>query len=234
MPTCLLGILITLLNNLLIADFLPRTFAPKGYRARMELGTAFRQYFENFSPAQSAAMIQRRHSENTRYGSTPLNQRRLEVGTLIGVPANTIPAIFYTLVHIYPNPELISDIRDELETSDFLDTPEIISQNSGLLTMPETCPLPYSIWQEILRVQALGAGSRYILEDIILEDNFFLRKGIVVQMPMAVMHSDVAAWGEDVKDFQPRRFLKHNSTSKGGLKQSFTAYRPSAEAPPCV
>ena len=205
---------------------LPRLLVPKGYRARMELGAAFQQYFESFMPAKSAAMIRGRHSANTRYGITPFNQGRLEVGSLIGVLANTIPSIFYTLVHIYSDQGLTSDIRDELETSGFVGTPEDISQNSDLLAMPEICPLLYSTWQEVLRVHALGAGSRYILEDVTLEDTFLLRKGMVVQMPTAVMHSDVAAWGEDVNEFQPRRFLKQNSTSKGGFKQKLTAYRP--------
>ena len=35
--------------NLLIANVLPRIIAPKGYRARMELGTAFQQYFEDYT-----------------------------------------------------------------------------------------------------------------------------------------------------------------------------------------
>ena len=212
--------------NLLIADVFPRIVAPKGHLARAELGTAFQQYFENYVPAQSAAMIQGRYSENTRHGISPLNQGRLEVGTLIGVLANTVPAIFYTLVHIYSDPRLISDIRDELKTSGFVGTPEEISQNPGLLTMPDACPLLFSTWQEVLRVHALGAGARYILEDVVLDDTFLLRKGMVVQMPMAVMHSDAAAWGENVKDFQPRRFLKQDSMRKGGFRQNFTAYRP--------
>ena len=212
--------------NVLIANVLPSVFAPKGYRARMELGNAFQQYFENFAPAQSAAIIQGRHYEATRYGITPLNQGRLEVGTLIGILANTIPSIFYTLVHIYSDPELTSDIRDELETSGFVGTPERLSQHPGLLAMPETCPLLYSTWQEVLRVHALGAGSRYILEDVMLDNTFLLRKGMVVQMPTAVMHNDVAAWGEHVHNFQPRRFLKQSFVSKGGFKPSLTAYRP--------
>ena len=212
--------------NLLIADVSPRLLAPKGYRARRELGTAFQQYFENYVPAQSAAMIQGRYSANVRHGISTFNQGRLEVGTLIGVLANTVPSIFYTLVHIYSDSQLITDIRDELETSGFMGTPEDISLNPDLLAMPETCPLLYSTWQEVLRIHALGAGARYILEDVMLDDTFLLRKGMVVQLPMAVMHSDAAAWGENVKDFQPRRFLKQNSTRKGGFKQNFTAYRP--------
>ena len=212
--------------NFLIADILPRILAPKGQRARMELGAAFQHYFEKFTPAQSAAMIQGRHAANTRYGITTFNQGRLEVGTLIGVLANTIPAIFYTLVHIYSDPNLTSDIRRELEMSGFVGTPEDLSRNSHLLAMPETCPLLYSTWQEVLRVHALGAGSRYILKDVMLEDTFLLRKGMVVQMPTAVMHSDSRAWGENVNEFQPRRFLKQNSTSKGSFKQNSSAYRP--------
>ena len=212
--------------NLLIVNVFPSIIAPKGHRARTELGTAFQQYFEDYVPTQSAAMIQGRHSANTRYGISPFNQGRLEVGTLIGILANTVPAMFYTLVHIYSDPGLISDLRNELEASGFIGTPEDIRQHPGLLAMPETGPLLYSTWQEVLRVHALGAGSRYVLEDVMLDDHFLLRKGMVVQMPMAVMHSDATAWGEHVKDFQPRRFLKQNPASNGGFKQNFTAYRP--------
>ena len=207
-------------------DILPSIFASKGHRARSELGTAFQQYFENYNPTQSAAMIQGRYSANTRYGVSPYNQGLLEVGTLIGILANTVPSVFYTLVHIYSDPSLTSDIRNELDASGFLGTPADISQRPGLLAMPETCPLLHSTWQEVLRTHALGASSRYILEDVMLDDTFLLRKGMVVQMPMAVMHSDPAAWGEHVKEFQPRRFLKRNAASKGDFKQNFTAYRP--------
>ena len=212
--------------NLLIADVLPSILAPKGNHARSELGTAFQQYFENYVSAQSSAMIRGRHSANTRYGISSFNEGRLEVGTLIGVLANTVPAIFYTLVHIYSDPRLTSDIRNELEESGFLGTPEATSKKPNLLSMPENCPLLYSTWQEVLRVHALGAGARYILEDVMLDDHYLLRKGMVVQMPMAVMHSDAAAWGEDVQDFQPRRFIKQDTTRKGGFKQNLTAYRP--------
>ena len=171
-------------------------------------------------------MIQGRHSTNTSYDISPFNQGRLEVGTLIGILANTVPSIFYTLVHIYSDPQLMSDIRHELDDSGFLSTPKDLSQNPGLLSMPDSCPLLYSTWQEILRVHALGAGSRYILEDVMLDDTFLLRKGMVVQMPMAVMHSDAAVWGPHVKDFQPRRFLKQGSEGKAGSKQNLPAYRP--------
>ena len=213
--------------NLIIADVAPSILARKGHRARMELAAAFQRYFENYVPTQtqSSAMIQARYYANTRHGITPLNQGRLEVGTLLGILANTIPAIFYMLVRIYSDPDLIADIRNELETTGLMGTPEEIVQKSSFISLQETCPVLHSTFQELLRIHALGSSARFVREDVMLDDKYFLRKGMVVQMPMAVMHSDVAAWGEDVKDFQPRRFRKQKPVSKG-FKQNLTAYRP--------
>ncbi|KAL9126882.1 MAG: hypothetical protein Q9217_004140 [Psora testacea] len=213
--------------NLLIADIAPSMLASKGYRGRMELAIAFQHYFENYVPAQSqsSAMTQTRYSANTRHGITPLNQGRLEVGTLIGILANTIPSIFYMFVHIYSNPELTSDIRKELETEGFTGMPDEIAQNPRLLAIQESCPLLYSTFQELLRVHAKGANSRFVREDVMLDDKYLLRKGMVVQMPMAVMHSDIGAWGDDVDEFKPRRFLKQKRLGKE-FKQNLTSYRP--------
>lgn len=202
-----------------MTNILPSVLAPRGYRAREELSLAFQKYFENYSPSQSQSspMIQARYAAATQYGITPFSQGRLEVGTLIGILANTIPSIFYMLVHVYADPGLTSDIRKELSTAGFLGTPDELSQNPRLLAMPEDCPLLYSTWQELLRVHALGTSSRFVLKDTILDDTYLLKQGMVVQMPMAVMHSDPAAWGSDAAEFQPRRFMK---------QKRLTSYRP--------
>ena len=193
----------------------------------MELAVAFRQYFESYNPekGQISTMIQARYNANTRYGITPMNQGRLEVGTLIGILANTIPAMFYMIVHIYSDPVLIVDIRNELDSNGLFSIPDEVNQNFNLLAVQETCPLLYSTFQEVLRVHAMGGSARFVRDDVMLDDTYLLRKGMVVQMPMAVMHSDPAAWGEDVKEFQPRRFVKQKPASKV-VKQNLTAYRP--------
>lgn len=213
--------------NLLIAGIAPSILARKGYRARKKLARAFQEYYEDFDPSrsQSSAMTQARYTNATRHGIIPLNQGRLEVGTLIGILANTIPSIFYLLVHIYHDPDLISNIRQELASQGLLGTPEKIAQNPKLLSMPENCPLLHSTFQEVLRVHALGTSARLVLEDVMLDDKFLLQKGMIVLMPMAVMHSDSTAWGEDVTEFQPRRFLKQ-SNSGSTYKKNLTAYRP--------
>jgi cytochrome P450 len=163
-------------------------------------------------------MIEARYSANTQHGITSQNQGRLEVGTLLGILANTIPAVFYMLVHVYSEPALLREIRDELETTSVSSIPgETTTRYLRILSMRENCHLLHSTFQELLRVHALGAGARFVREDVMLDKQYFLKKGMVVQMPTAVMHSDPTVWGTDVLEFRPRRFLnKHNST----------AYRP--------
>ncbi|SLM34165.1 Cytochrome P450, E-class, group IV [Lasallia pustulata] len=213
--------------NLLIIDVFPTLTAPKGSRARSILGTEFQQYFENYKPGQtqSSAMIQARHAANTKHGVSLWNQGRLEVGTLLGILANTIPSAFYMLVHIYSDPSLLKDIRAELETTAVSTAPPDAKRTLCILTLRDKCHLLHSTFQEMLRVHAHGAGSRFVREDTILDDQYLLKKGMVIQMPMAVMHSDPSIWGPDVASFQPRRFLKPNEASKG-LKANSPAYRP--------
>lgn len=169
-------------------------------------------------------MIQARQSANTNHGVSSWNQGRLEVGTLLGILANTIPSVFYLLVHVYSDEALLRDIRDELEvTSVSMKSP--VKRVLHIMMMREKCLILHSTFQELLRVHALGAGARFVREDTMLDDRYLLKKGMVIQMPMAVMHSDPQIWGPDVASFQPRRFLKHSEVNQGS-KQKATAYRP--------
>ena len=208
-------------------DIAPNIIAPKGNRARSELAVAFQQYFEKYVPGQteSSAMIRARSSVATKYGVSSWNQGRLEVGTLLGILANTIPSAFYMLVRVYSDPALLQDIRDEIEATSISILQGEVTRNLHINTMREKCHLLYSTFQEVLRYHAQGGGARFVREDTVLDSQYLLKKGMIIQMPMAVMHSDPSIWGLDVKDFQPRRFLRQEDADKG-LKQKVTAYRP--------
>lgn len=208
-------------------DIAPTILAPKGSRARSELGLAFQQYFENYIPGQSksSAMTAARYSVNTKHGVTPWNQGRLEVGTLLGILANTIPSIFYMIVHIYSDSTLLREIRQELEDTSVSIFPGKAERCINILTLRKRCFLLHVTFQELLRIHALGAGSRFVREDVMLDNQYLLRKGMIIQMPTAVMHSDPSAWGADVREFRPRRFLKQQKTGEE-FKQNMSAYRP--------
>lgn len=170
-------------------------------------------------------MIRARYSTAAKYGVSPLNQGRLEVGTLLGILANTIPSSFYMLVHIYSDQALLQDIRDELEATSVLNVLGETKRSLCVVTMREKCHLLHSTFQELLRLHAQGAGARFVREDTLLDGQYLLKKGMVVQMPMAVMHSDPSIWGPDAQEFQPRRFLKQNAGGNES-KAALIAYRP--------
>ena len=209
-----------------MVDVLPSITARKGARAREVLGSAFQKYFDDYVPdqTQSSAMIKARYTSNTQYGLTTWNQGRLEVGTLLGILANTIPAAFYMLVHIYSDEQLLLDIRNELEASS-VSTSETAIRTLHVLSVRDKSPLLYSTWQELLRVHARGTSSRFVREDTMLDDKYLLKKNMVLQMPMTVMHTDPAFWGNDAHSFNARRFLKQDSSGQG-IKASGAAYRP--------
>ena len=203
-------------------------FAPKAFQARSELGRAFQTYYEGYDPekTESSAYIRERHSINNHYGLSSWNQGRLEVGMLLGTLANTIPAIFYLLLHILADPALLSDVREEIEKIS-VRNPGDSNRHLEVLTMRNECKLLYSAFQEVLRLHALGTSARFVREDVLLQDQYLLRKGMVVIMPMAVMHHNPATWGADASKYQPRRFLKQQTNNAKDLKtNSAAAYRP--------
>lgn len=213
--------------NILIANILPSVSAPKGNHARSVLASAFQDYFEKYDLgySKSSAMFEARYSANTKHGVSLEDQGRLEVGTLLGVLANNIPSAFYMLCHIYSDDSLLHDIRQELKMTCLTESSDRRTWTLNVLAMRVKCQLLHSTFQELLRVHAMGAGARYVREDVMLNNEYLLKKGMVVQMPMAVMHSDPQIWGANVADFQPRRFLKEADTARENKSQS-VAYRP--------
>ena len=213
--------------NRLIVNILPSVSAPKGNHARTVLASAFQGYFEQYDleRSQSSAMTRARYSANTKHGISFQDQGRLEVGTLLGILANTIPSAFYMLCHIYSDASLLHHIRQELEMAGVSKSVDQTTWTLNVLAMRETCQLLHSTFQELLRVHAMGAGARYVREDVMLNNEYLLKKGMVVQMPMAVMHSDPRIWGPEVADFQPRRFMKQTDAARENRSQS-VAYRP--------
>ncbi|KAL8643776.1 MAG: hypothetical protein Q9226_008130 [Calogaya cf. arnoldii] len=213
--------------NRLILDILPSLFAPKGHTARAKLGAAFQEYFRQYSPgqSQSSAMTLRRHLINTKYNITNWNAGRLEVGVLLGILANIIPTMFYMIIHIFSDEQLLQRIRTELEASAIARSSDGSTQTLKVMSMRAYCHLLHATFKEVLRHHALGSSVRYVREDILLDGKYFLKKGMVVQMPMGVIHRNRHAWGNDATSFRPERFLADGSEEGGkNVRQTNTAH----------
>lgn len=161
---------------------------------------------------------------NKKYDLSTANMGRLEVGTLIGVLTNTVPAAFYLILRIHHDPSLLHDIHVELRRATSTVTgPD--GQKQVTLRVPalrDSCPLLNSAWQETLRLHAKGASTRLVVEDTLLNERWLLKKGCVVMIPQGAMHTDPAAWGDDSAEFQPRRFLRQ----EGVRRVQAASYRP--------
>lgn len=134
--------------------------------------------------------------------------------------------MFWTIVHIFSDRELLQQIREELEVTSVRSSSDGLTKTLELATMREKCHLLHATFKEVLRHHALGSSVRYVREDINLDDTFLLRKGMVVQMPMSVLHHDRSSWGDDTSAFRPDRFLKDGNGSGRDMKQNPAAFRP--------
>ncbi|KAL8784385.1 MAG: hypothetical protein Q9213_003985 [Squamulea squamosa] len=129
----------------------------------------FRNAGGNIGLSRSISVGWSRHLVNTKYNVTFWNASRLEVGVLLGILANIIPALFYTIVHVFSDWELLHRIRQELETHAVETSSEGRTKTLDIVTMRGKCYLLHATFKETLRHHALGFSVRYVREDILLE-----------------------------------------------------------------
>ena len=210
--------------NLLILDIFPSIIASRAHRARLALVKGFESYFQNYVPGQTEcfSMTHSRRTINTKYSLTPSNAAHLKVGALLGVLVNIVLTIFHTVMHIFCSPELLRSIRDELEATSIHHSPDGKIRTLKVLIMREKCIILHATFKEVLRHHVLSTSVRCVRDDKLLDDKYLLKKGRVVQTPMAVLHK----WTQPLSD-PAHRFLNTSDGAKSELKQTpAAAFRP--------
>ena len=103
------------------------------------------------------------------------------------------------LMYIFSTPDLLADIREELET---------IACDGNIISAQgiRDCATLMSTWNEVMRVASRGASARMVMEDTDLLGKWQLKKGGVVLIPTAVMHADEKTWGDTA--FDARRWMQ--------------------------
>ena len=127
---------------------------------------------------------------------------------------NTAPACFWAIFFIYATPGILSEIRQSLDsTFSENDKDRGTGRDFNIENIKERCPLLVSTVSETLRYCSLGGSVRQVTEDTVLDGRWLLKKGGIVQMPSRILHKDPSSWGDDVDDFNPRRFMKDSKSS---------------------
>ncbi|KUJ08300.1 cytochrome P450 [Mollisia scopiformis] len=213
--------------GLLVLNFHPRFTAPKGYDGRNVVLPAFLKYYEEGLDKNANGLVQGRARAARQWGLTNEEIAKAEITIIMAAGTNTVPSVFYMICYIFSKPDLINPLREEvgkLMTRKTRDGGEVESLNISQLQ--SDCPLLTACFHETLRLNKTGASVRTILEDVKLDNQYFLKKGAFLQIPTGVMQADLKTWGPDAKEFNPRRFLNQDSLSKEAKKAQAQAYIP--------
>ena len=181
---------------------------PRLHAARERIAVAFEAYYKHGLEAASPT-FRVRHDLITEHGISERDVAHLELGGLIAVASNTGPAAFWILYHVFSDPALLAELRAELDS--FVTTKAGDGDTKRLLTFDfstakQRCSLLTCIFQETLRRHSTGTAVRSVTQDTLLANKYLLKKGAVLQMPAAAIHTDPAVWGADMHEFRPRRW----------------------------
>ncbi|KAH8651557.1 cytochrome P450 [Tricladium varicosporioides] len=212
----------------ILVGILPSVMARKGLAARAKVAAAFEAYFKNKGHEQSSMLMKNRYEASAKNGVSVVDIARYEVGGAIALLVNTAPAVFWMVLLLFAEPELLQDIRKEveaiMETTTDQDGKTIRSLD--ITNVKTNCPLLTSAFQESLRYRTMGTSVRQVMEDTVLDGKWLLKKDAMVQMPSRVIHTDASIWGEDVNTFNARRFMKDTiSKTPNGKRPNPTAFR---------
>ena len=193
----------------LLVGVLPFITARKGIAGREIVAKAFEQYYRDDGLMEGSIFAKKRYEVAEKNGVALEDIARLEVAGVIALVANSSPVAFWAIFFIYSTPGLLDDIRREIDAI-------VVTNNEGheikhsldIKTLKEQCPLLTSTFQETLRYHSIGTSVREVMENTVLDGQWLLKKGAMVQMPSRIIHKDPSLWGSDVEEFNPRRFMK--------------------------
>jgi cytochrome P450 len=185
--------------------------APKVLKARQDLVDGFKKLL-NGDYEDVAKVTKDRVRAMSEYGVPLDDNARMVVAFTIALLSNTAPTMFWTLYNVFSRPELLQELRAELEE-------DAVARSSGgsqyeldIVAIKTKCPLLLGVFEETQRTLHVHANIRKVLEDTTL-DTYRLQKGNYVQLPNAPIHRDADIWGENPTDFNPHRFLKSDGTA---------------------
>ncbi|KAF2689725.1 cytochrome P450 [Lentithecium fluviatile CBS 122367] len=181
----------------------------KGLNGREKLVKALHEYFTRQGHERGSPIVSTHYSIFAKY--IDHNEiARFECANAMGSFANTAPATFWTVWHIFSNPALVADIRAQITaiTSTRQDEDGHVVHEISQKRLREETVL-FSALEETSRFRTSGMGVRMVLEDTTVssgEETFLLKKGGVVVIANRALHTDKSTWGDDADTFVASRF----------------------------
>jgi cytochrome P450 len=168
---------------MLVLDFMPAITAPKGFAARLAIAPAFQKYYEAGLEKEASSFVQGRARTARNWGLTTEEICKAEITILAASVTNTVPNVFYMICYIFSDPDLCEALREEvgkIATRSHRDGVDTVKLDISMIE--EHCPLLASCYQETLRLNKTGSSVRMALADVMLNDQYLLKKGSIIQI----------------------------------------------------
>ncbi|KAJ5115091.1 cytochrome P450 [Penicillium alfredii] len=191
----------------LLVNILPWLTARKAWESRKTMISAILKYYQNNGPDTGSELASVRYRRTRDAGIGIEDTARLETPMAIALLSNTVPATFWTLFDLYSRPQLLHDIRKEIE----LNALHVATDGTHIIHLADLrdkCPLLVSAFQEILRTRTTSSPMRCVMKDILLADQYLIKAGTLLNMPSEAMSRNQDVWGSTAAEFDPRRYMK--------------------------
>lgn len=189
-------------------NFFPKYTATIAYYGREKVIDAFVKYYDSSHHLQASSLAQARYNTQNDAGCNVRDIAALEVATVTAVLSNTVSTAFYILLDIFSRPDLLSSLREEIETHALVIDNTTHEHVIDLGKIREECPKLLSTFQEVLRTRSTASPTRYVKDDIVLGDTgVLLRKGSILFMPSQSVNREESVWGTSADMFDPMRFV---------------------------
>ncbi len=202
-----------------MASPVPQLTARKSYLACERMVVAFKEYISEERQKNASAVIKERIRWHQERGISLDDMGRCEVIMLFGALTNGGVTLFWMLNYIFSNPELLSNLREEITSHAY--STDATSQTASIAFKGlQECALLNSVLKEVLRLTAPMASTRLVMKDTIIADTYLLRANSIAMLAGGFMHEDINIWGPDASSFNPRRFAKSIHGTKTGVTDS--------------
>ena len=205
----------------MLMDLFPKVLARKSLRAHRSMIAELKRYFKAEHHLQGSLLVQLRRKHNAAFGLDTNDTAHTEVGQVAAGIVNTAPTAFWTVWQVLADPVVFEDCQREVSRLVKTDPDGICTID--LAQVRTSCPSLISTWQEVLRFHGTSIAARIVQEDTLVDNQYLLRKGGVVLMPNAVIHSDQSLWGPTAGQFDHKRFLKVRK--EGAARHPAAAFR---------
>ncbi|KAK1980431.1 cytochrome P450 [Colletotrichum cereale] len=239
--------------SLLMQPF-PSITARKAYNGRAKVQQTLRKYFrEDFDNMTGVSgVVKRRVAVNRKWGLPIDDIADHEFGMLFVSLTNATPTLFWMLCYVFRDPELVADLQKELlavvviQEQDSTATADDATGSKRPWTRKcifpvakfrTACPLLVSTYKEVMRLTNRTTSTRRVVEDTLIsytpsatsggvtdEQTYLLRKGANVQTPSIITNFDTEAWGPNVHDFDPRRFMTTDRERERAQNRAFNPF----------